>query len=318
MERGHQVLLMAAIYSRAEQVLCCLGDDEGGHAEYTFNLARKLSSKVGHLLDATFPKIHANISTGATAYIDLSWHFLANFDGLDHELGSLSGSEHFVELFRKPWFSRMWIRQEIGWAAKAMLRCGNSEIDWTSIVWLHFWATARSYWIGSTAKWTQAMPVVSDDFLDPSKSLLELLFASREFQCTDPRDKVFALLAHPSAYRDMALGSFEDYTAEVIQAKARGEDEHAVSKKLSEAFSNLTKYLISVLHEHFPQLKDIDSWETSEGQQDRARIEEVENVRINLLNIRDWMQGEIHKIESSSTRLVPTYQGSHSTSMLIN
>ena len=42
-ERGHQVILMAAIYSAAHQVLCWLGNDEKLQAKNTFKLAKKLS-----------------------------------------------------------------------------------------------------------------------------------------------------------------------------------------------------------------------------------------------------------------------------------
>ncbi|KAK0743973.1 hypothetical protein B0T18DRAFT_330176, partial [Schizothecium vesticola] len=45
-ECTQQVLLMTAIYSQASQVLCWLGDGEGGHAAHTFGLARRVWSKL--------------------------------------------------------------------------------------------------------------------------------------------------------------------------------------------------------------------------------------------------------------------------------
>lgn len=39
-------------------------------------------------------------------------------------------SRSLIELFRRPWFKRVWVVQELAYAPKAVIMCGHDEIDW--------------------------------------------------------------------------------------------------------------------------------------------------------------------------------------------
>ena len=224
-ERGHQVMLMAAIYSGAYQVLCWLGEDDGNrvgehgenhgsdrevkHAQYTFDLARRLSKDLKMPLDAMNTRVRR-----ATYGFDGVADFLSHFthDALEEELNIRSNIEHVQEFFQKPWFSRMWIRQELGLATKALALCGDQQIDWFHLRNLCLWMVLRR----PNLNWPGQINGCQDagDFYLLDKSFLDLLVTSRQLHCSDPLDHIFALLAHPSAYIETPFPKpLKDYTA---------------------------------------------------------------------------------------------------------
>ena len=224
-ERGHQVMLMAAIYSAAQQVLCWLGEDDSNsvgdhgknhgsdrevkHAQYTFDLARRLSYDLEVPRDAINTRLRR-----ATCVVDGTYDILSRFthDALEEELNIKSNIEHVQEFFRKPWFYRMWIRQELGFASKALALCGGEEIDWFHLRNLSLWMVLR----GPNVNWPGQIDCCSSagDFYLREKSFLDLLVSSRRYHCSDPLDHIFALLAHPSAYTEEPFPEpLKDYTA---------------------------------------------------------------------------------------------------------
>ena len=216
-ERGHQVMLMAAIYSAARQVLCWLGEDGGNHgserevkhAQYTFDLARRLSNALEMPRDAKNTRVRR-----ATYLLDGTYDILSRFthDALEEELKIQSNIEHVQEFFEKPWFYRMWIRQELGFASKALALCGDQEIDWFHLQNLSSWMVLRR----PNVDWPGQVNGCSHvgEFYLKEKAFLDLLVASRQYHCSDPLDHIFALLAHPSAYDEIPFPKpFKDYTA---------------------------------------------------------------------------------------------------------
>ena len=133
-ERSHQVMLMAAIYSQATRVLCWLGDDEDSHASHTFKLARRLTEKLEPHLHGKKSKFQVKTHQGI-ALVNSEEYFL--FTLQDAELEELltdpAVMRHISLLYKKSWFYRMWIRQEFGYASKAQVFCGDSEVDWTHL-----------------------------------------------------------------------------------------------------------------------------------------------------------------------------------------
>ena len=245
-ERGHQVMLMAAVYSAARQVLCWLGEDDGNrvgehggnhgserevkHAQYTFDLARRLSN------DLEMPSNAKNIRVRRATYLlDGTYDILSRFthDALEEELNIQSNIEHVQEFFENPWFYRMWIRQELGFASKALALCGDQEIDWFHLQNLSLWMVLRR----PNVNWPGQVNGCSHvgEFYRKEKAFLDLLVASRQYHCSDPLDHIFALLAHPSAYDEIPFPKqFKDYTAG-LRSKLDEDDENLQTANVEKA-----------------------------------------------------------------------------------
>ena len=220
-ERGHQVTLMAAIYSAADQVLCCLGDDEKLQAKKTFELAKRLSEYLRLCCDAKNTRVERG-NYNLDGNLDVL-NRLAD-DKLENDLRNQMNDVQ--KFFQNPWLSRMWIRQEIGFASKARALCGEEEVDWVDLQHLAWWALVRGPQIGFQSL-NKSCPHVGD-FYKKSTSFLDLLIRARDYDCSNPVDHIFALLAHPSANNEIALpGTLKDYLAGLRS----GSDEDGESSK---------------------------------------------------------------------------------------
>ncbi|KAF2688854.1 hypothetical protein K458DRAFT_385019 [Lentithecium fluviatile CBS 122367] len=121
----------------------------------------------------------------------------------------------------RPWFSRVWCIREVALAHDAEVACGNEEINWH-----HF---------GSAIKWF-ADQIVNDHDLRGAREVVrtpagwlyaygnpyavpfqQIFKAFREWNATDPRDKVFALLGFVEVEIDkpMVEVDYEKSVAEV-------------------------------------------------------------------------------------------------------
>lgn len=196
-ERAQQVKLMAQIFGYARQVLVWLGP---------FELARQAFEAASSLArDEQFE-------------VDL-------IDRL--RLGQPSAAISFLrQLAQRPWFKRTWTMQEIGVAHEATVFCEDASIAWKDL--------SRAYHI-----LCEQIEVESPDFMrlpviqlrdiralrawkhDLGMSFLDLLSLASRRHATDARDKVFALLSHPTALVDESNRSRElliepDYSKDVV------------------------------------------------------------------------------------------------------
>jgi hypothetical protein len=239
-ERTKQVMFMAAIYSQAQQVLCWLGEDEGDHAKHTFDIAKRLCMKVEPPPDnGEYTEMKGQ--NGETFYAQRYFNSALNVvdDELEEELKG-SKADHVKSLFQKSWFYRMWIRQEIGYASKALVLCGDSEIDWNDLEWFRSWAVFRCrISTGGNRMRLGNFRDVKNLVGNTARSFFDLLLDSTRFHCTEPRDRIFALLSHPSAYKELRTGNMRNYSAEVVEAISNGEDQATIDAKGNSAWSDL-------------------------------------------------------------------------------
>lgn len=105
-ERGHQVRLMEDIYSHATRVIIWLG----GSPEVEGHLTR---IRQGHL-----PPYSIDYSIDSR----LEYGYLQTWGRL------------VAKVFDQPWFERMWVIQEVVFAAKAIVSGGSSSIKWSKLV----------------------------------------------------------------------------------------------------------------------------------------------------------------------------------------
>jgi hypothetical protein len=211
LERGHQVDLMGRIFQSASRVLIWLGEDTDGNAEIAVSLIMELNQYFGkHYLElgniGDVPLI-----TPDSPLLELSkWHAI----------------EHLLD---RPWFSRVWVLQEVGLAATAVAFCGNSRIDWSEIVQFacldsnrpdfddcsaevgpvgtgRIYLALVSLWCSysSSRSWIDEQPflqyIARQDENVAGRDLFYILCVGAYYKATDPRDRVFAFLGHPSAH----------------------------------------------------------------------------------------------------------------------
>ncbi|KAH7156179.1 heterokaryon incompatibility protein-domain-containing protein [Dactylonectria macrodidyma] len=184
-ERGHQVGCMGHIYSRAERVLIWLG--------YTTHLLRPLISSL-----KGFEKRVPPCAWRDWLYADPRWCDVweeAQINATDrHESDHISQKDRFKLLTKMPWFSRVWILQEVAKAEKAQIGCTAG------------WINARSFALTSRILGLEPgiqcqavidiMPGLSREssWWAEKQNLCTLLWRFRGSQASDPRDRLYALL----------------------------------------------------------------------------------------------------------------------------
>ena len=103
--------------------------------------------------------------------------------------------------FLRPWWSRVWVMQEVVWASKIIVVCGDQEVSWDMLLSAHLVMhsavkTLISPYLGdfmSMSIWDMFLhhELVANRI---STSLEYTLARVRKRNATDPRDKVFAIL----------------------------------------------------------------------------------------------------------------------------
>ncbi|CZR51234.1 uncharacterized protein PAC_01109 [Phialocephala subalpina] len=177
-ERSSQVRRMAALYKMAYRVIVWLGP-ESADSKLALSTIANLGSQVecSEDISAYFPIPGREEPT-------LVWKdFIASLDehwaALDH-------------LLQRQWFSRLWVMQEIRLAnRRAIVQCGGEQIKWSyfSRAFLSIWdqhlPQALRHRIHGTRKLMGKMA--------PLRVAL-LLSWSAYSHCSDPKDKVYAIL----------------------------------------------------------------------------------------------------------------------------
>jgi hypothetical protein len=101
-------------------------------------------------------------------------------------------------------FQRLWVVQEVSLASKALIFCGPACIPWSLLSrfldgYIHEKSSAAISSSVSSTSLKKIRPPVSNIYLmlenEESPTLLDLLVTSRSCQCSDPRDKVYALFS---------------------------------------------------------------------------------------------------------------------------
>jgi hypothetical protein len=186
-ERSREVIEMGSIYSNASEVLVWLGPSSENSS-----LALETLYKLSEGIDFKKEEYLIDYKPGSWAgQIDLNSEALESYAQNWVAIG---------DLLRREWFSRLWVFQEIGLAARATIIIGHDSLDWGS-------AAVGLHWIWScrTKVNESAEEVVIEDmglsnivaFLDLWRrqviELTRILDISKTLLCSDPRDRLFAI-----------------------------------------------------------------------------------------------------------------------------
>jgi hypothetical protein len=193
-EKQTQVQLMALIYRRAYSTVIWLGEspDQGA-----FELLRGTASKLQY----------ANTSSQELTEQEFE-------DSLEY-LGCSSGKarDDLASFFNRPWFQRVWIIQEAALSHNAHVMCGESTMSWEELSFacrvvkdseILPWLERREGFSSCNSE-ISCNVVVDIDSMQIQTiqsvasgtygTLLEHLVMTRTAQATDPRDKVYGILA---------------------------------------------------------------------------------------------------------------------------
>ncbi|KAL5117708.1 hypothetical protein ACEQ8H_004318 [Pleosporales sp. CAS-2024a] len=213
-ERGHHVNLMKKVFGKAKSVSICVGRCDNGETKGVFR-------PIKIVLD------HFHPYTG-------SWDRLREAPPPEpgHEMCDPKAWARTIKFFMRPWFSRVWVLQEVGLSSSSVLFCGSETLAWVDILrfrlrlpnrrditcirdefflnehmvagrmidaFATLWCTSRTDRSREKAKlWCQYYP--PERHIKVSAiTFLDILITASRFEATDPRDFTYAFLGHPSA-----------------------------------------------------------------------------------------------------------------------
>lgn len=182
-ERNHQVRLMENIYMTAAAVFAWLGPA----TECTADGMRWLQAQLSPELKAPVLRSDHNPSLYGTA-IRGCW-----------------------EILRRPWWTRMWVVQELLLARHAILYVGPDYTAWPKSSPAFFDLDRGITYL------RQFEELLTPN--GPKPSILQVFTLLQKFQCTDPRDRVFAILSLVNSTD--AAANVADYTLTLRQVQER-------------------------------------------------------------------------------------------------
>jgi hypothetical protein len=250
-ERGHQVSIMGSIYAGAERVIVWLGDIQAGYFDDQEESLPALALRF-LCLDCEKPGFPEN-------------DFAGNLQSADLEADLVEFLTGISELSRLPYFSRLWVLQEVGLGKSVVALLGNREFDIIVVLrilaYLRKSVTLLAYFrIRVHPQLAFSLfPILSniifgEDNVGIELDFLSMLIWTQSQMASDPRDYVYALLGHPSALIQGHLIVEPDYT------KAPAALFHEVAVKLIEYGQDL-RVLCAVYHRSEADLEeDYPSW----------------------------------------------------------
>lgn len=217
-EKGPQVAMMGDIYRHATRVVAWIVPDAGNSDA----IMAKMES-LGSLIQVDFAgKVTFSLAEGAT---DLDLDLAARSIYLPME-----EIDALVQLLHRPWFSRLWIRQEVQLASSAaVITCGHSQVPWpvflqAFVLILHRRVEANE----------NRGPIIEPAVIDRVRlvqfqlvetrmaligftsagsktvSLCDLRQNFESSDCYDPRDRIYGIMS--SLPDDIREGIVPDYT----------------------------------------------------------------------------------------------------------
>ncbi|KAK5663725.1 hypothetical protein OQA88_4156 [Cercophora sp. LCS_1] len=221
-ERSQQVSMMGTIYSRADLVHVWLDENSGLEAALLvvrdfFNLHHRVCSG-GNRCDCLGTKHTLSEDELASVRATPNHSFEFVWEVFDKHFRERQPSEAALDaaggrghinisvlmqtLFNHPWFQRVWVVQEAVLPRKTIIRLGKEAIDWEELIFINEVLEQRGYRIQvPNLRGEQTMPDIWRILGGPKVhkagqlSILVVFLAALDLKATDPRDKLFALLA---------------------------------------------------------------------------------------------------------------------------
>ena len=187
-ERSSQVRMMGEIYQSADRVVVWLGTQKDNSSQILKALSQlSLEINVNYLNPAMSP---------ASAKSDPDWSDSRKvLPYSDQELQNLDA------LLSRPWFSRLWVWQEIKLANhNAIVHCGSDSISWQSFRRAVFCISMKQG-LGSISRphfrrlSNNLFEIVNMCDAENSKGFGDMIRGSNFCACSDPKDRIYAILS---------------------------------------------------------------------------------------------------------------------------
>lgn len=206
-ERGRQVGFMREIYENAIRTLIWLGGKEDDDPGAAFDLLTRLAIAQRRRRACTPPDKR-------TIY-ELSAAEVAEYD-LPEATNVIWKTFQFI--FFRPWFSRLWVIQEVNVSKSALICCHNSEISAADFMEGVDCANELGpLWLVGNITFDNPFRVLKNQSQDVERpSLISLLIGFSYFQASDPKDKVYALLGLAPAHERAKIIPNYNLTAEQV------------------------------------------------------------------------------------------------------
>lgn len=225
-ERDAQVRRMKTIYEQAERVIIWLGKyNEPTDASFRLNLSQWNVYGVEENSEAMARSAMILIlllqkETDQTQSSEISENSIRLAD-CAHAY-NLQVWTQLARLFYRPWFERLWIIQELAVSRKAIVRWGNLQVDWQILekaarFILHPEEDAlspdirRLFPVLGAHRITQVS--LQSMFKFDKKNILSALHNTQSTKCSDPRDRLFAILGVVDDVDDVEI----DYSIPVTE-----------------------------------------------------------------------------------------------------
>lgn len=214
-ERSQQVKRISEIYSKATRVIAWLGP-----ASETTAIARKCFDEISSHIDVDWARLDMQAHSVTEDYdsdcescgrdIDSSDSDTKSWYSCDTCWANLEIAPPFKEaeclaiseFHHYAWFERLWIYQEIHLGSEnAILQCGYQIMDWTSFCKAIFLLNSKQHLLWSRfpedsyAKFRSRLIAIYDICRHSELMTLQDLLEQTKFcKCSDPRDRVFAVI----------------------------------------------------------------------------------------------------------------------------
>ncbi|KAH9885052.1 heterokaryon incompatibility protein-domain-containing protein [Xylariomycetidae sp. FL2044] len=192
-ERGAQVRQMRRVFEQAKTVLIWLGPDtEAKQASIALSSARRITEflcqKIGISLEDLVAEneVYTKIIFENRDKIPLPHECDFITDGM---WGSL------LWLYKHPYFTRVWVIQEINANRHRIVQCGYETTIWEAVELVAGYiilesAFSKSHGFSDAYCWWTS--TISSEFGD-AENWLHILYLASNFRATDPRDVVYGL-----------------------------------------------------------------------------------------------------------------------------
>src|SRR3569833_3981206 len=139
-ERDSQVAMMRHIFHNATDVIAWIGEDNGSQDQRAVDFVRALSTRAqGLITQKKGSSKMIDAETAAWIGSITPWAFVGSV-WMD-----------FISLIERPWFSRIWIVQEIVMARNTTVWCGRHQLDWMKFLYCSLFVKRHRSLIASLA-----------------------------------------------------------------------------------------------------------------------------------------------------------------------
>ena len=198
-EKGHQVAIMKDIYSKAERVLIWLGDDDGRTKPALISLYDILEQCKETTARAARVDLRKWEAYDDERFINAIhkqlWDRNGYFVQSECQLPSIDWEAVFA-FFSSPWFSRLWVVQEVVLSREARCYRGHDAVPWNDIGLAATWMRHRKFWRYYNDERRRGIHRAANIWAHGKKDVspTSLVSQSIQLKTSNPLDKVYALL----------------------------------------------------------------------------------------------------------------------------